>query len=63
MMDNIKLFVARRKTRGDLEKMRCCNDITNIGGNKKFNAQFKYEMCLNIICGQTANYNPIVGFP
>ena len=36
MMDDIKLFVARRKTRGDFEKMRCCNDSTNIGGNKTF---------------------------
>ena len=26
MMDNIKLFVAPRKTRGDYEKMRCYND-------------------------------------
>ena len=31
MMDNIKLFVARRKTGGNFEEMRCCNDIE---GNK-----------------------------
>lgn len=34
MMDNIKLFVAQRKTRGDFEKMRCCNDANDIEGNK-----------------------------